>query len=100
MENPDQPNSPVPKQFPPGGMRMMQWPIIALLFFLLTLIPMPPQYQSLLVKLGNATAAGYLGYWLDRIAMANQNMDADAGWRRMSRALLISACIVGVGIGS
>jgi hypothetical protein len=85
---------------PRGYLRMVQWPLIGVLFYLLTLIPMPPQYSALLIKLGSCTLAAYLGYWIDRLAMRNRIVDASEHERRIARALIIGACIMGVGLGS
>ena len=80
--------------------RMIQWLIIAAIFYAVALNVAMPQVQTLCWKLGNVTVASFVGYWIDRRAFY---------WARLSetslpilhlrRAAIMAAAMLAVALG-
>ena len=82
--------------------RMFQWLALAVVFYALALyvFASQPQLQTLCWKLGNLTAAGFLGYWLDRRAFWYARLDAtSAPLLQIRRAIVMAAAMLAVAMG-
>lgn len=88
--------------------RMTNWLFIALGFSLAALLMAPQQLPVTLYKLNLISLAAWLGYWIDRGLFPYARPDLfEAGQRdgvfsgaMLRRALIVSACIIGVALGA
>lgn len=82
-------------------LRMMQWLLVALAFYLLAMFVVTsaqPQLQTALWKCGNVTLGSFLGYWLDRNALGRVTPYSTEG-RQVSRAIVMGAAVLGLALG-
>jgi len=84
--------------------RMDDWLIGAVILGTLIAIIAPQQIGVTLYKLSLLAIAGAGGYWLDRRLFPYGRPDRLDGyfsaWAQIRRALIVSACIIGVSLGA
>ncbi|MFZ6644440.1 hypothetical protein ACO0LO_01880 [Undibacterium sp. TJN25] len=84
-------------------LRMIEWLLIAALFYALALIMLSAGYggplQTLTWKLGHVTMGGFAGYWLDRAAFRDRiTLDSHA-LVMIRRAIVIFGAMYTLGAG-
>ena len=79
-------------------LRMVQWILLALFFYLSAMLITEPKAQTVFWKCGNITTAAFLGYWIDRNLFGRLSI-ASAPARILARAIVIGASIIGLGLG-
>ena len=82
-------------------LRMIQWLLLAALFYTLALLAFgtQPQLQTLCWKLGNVTLAAYVGFWIDR-HLARAPLTKRSEWyEHIRRAIIVAAAMLAVGMG-
>lgn len=90
-------------------LRMLHWLVLGMFLYYLALsVPFPPQIQTGLLACANSNMATFFGYWIDhslwktfdtRLAEAPEKVsDASKAARLLSRALLISAMVIGANL--
>lgn len=87
---------------PRNLLRMLDWLVWAvvayLICFILRAYDMEPQVQTVMWKLGNATVAAYVGYWIDRRAFSRLS-DTNDSIDGVRRAIVMAAAMLTVGLG-
>lgn len=88
------------------NLRMIDWLIVAALLSLVIAIVAPHQLGVTAYKLSLVSLAAVVGYWIDRslfpyarpdeLALTDQQVAA----AYLRRAVVVGACIVGVGLGA
>lgn len=80
--------------------RMLQWALLALLFYAAALATAQPQIQTLLWKIGHITLGANIGYWIDRTAFRDRfDYTKPDPMRALSRAIVVAAAILGLSLG-
>ena len=78
--------------------RMLEWLVLAALFYAIALNVAQPQLQTLFWKLGHVTIGCYVGYLADRHLIGRLAADS-TGERQIARALIVLAVVYGVSGG-
>lgn len=79
-------------------LRMVEWALLAVIFYALALIVTQPQIQTALWKMGHITVGAYLGYWADRTLLGRVSAHSSPA-RVVARAIIIAAAIWGMSGG-
>ena len=79
-------------------LRMIQWLLLAALFYALAAVMGQPQLQTALWKCGHITVGFFGGYWADRNLYGRLEADATQG-RVVARALVVGAAVLGMAFG-
>lgn len=78
--------------------RMLEWLLLAALFYAAALNINQPQLQTLCWKLGHVTVGCYAGYLADRHLIGRIDSSSD-GLRQIARAIIVLAVVYGVSGG-
>jgi hypothetical protein len=81
-------------------LRNAEWLVISAALTVAVGILYPAQLGVLLWTLLKLSAAGYLGYWLDRTLFpyARPHRAPTDGWRQIRRAIVIAGALIAMGI--
>lgn len=80
--------------------RMIEWLLLAAVFYAAAMAVSQPQVQTLLWKLGHITVGAFLGYWLDRRLLGRYVAELHFGTLRViARAVIVGCAILGVAFG-
>ena len=86
-----------------NALRMFHYLVIAaFLYFIAYCLGINETFRQLSTiawKLGNATVAAYLGYWLDRHLFRNRITDDSVPLLQIRRAIIVAAVILAVSMG-
>ncbi len=89
---------------PEGMLRASPWLILALLFGAYTGATDPHMIGNVLYQMSKISFAAFLGYWIDRTMFPHGRPVDVVGecvrHARYRRAVIISACIIAMGVGS
>lgn len=86
--------------------RMFDWIVVTILLTAIIGLLAPHQLTVSLYKLSLVSLAAVVGYWIDRSLFPYARpdelalTDAEASAAQIRRALLVSACIIGVALGA
>ncbi|AKU21891.1 hypothetical protein ACZ75_10845 [Massilia sp. NR 4-1] len=82
---------------------MIEWLLVAVLFYALALVMLHTNYsgplQTLTWKLGHVTLGGFAGYWLDRTAFRVRMCAAADPLMMIRRAIIMAAAMYTLGTG-
>lgn len=80
------------------NLRMIEWLLLAIVFYALALAVGIHQLETLFWKLGGVTVGVFMGYWADRVALGRVVWDS-GDLRKVARAIIVLACVYGVSGG-
>lgn len=80
-------------------LRMIQWLLIAAVFYGAAMIVQQPQAQTGLWKAGHITSGAFLGYWIDRHLFGRYDHSDINTNRVLARAIVAGAAILGMAFG-
>lgn len=79
-------------------LRMVQWLLLAAIFYATALFVSHPQIQTAVWKCGHITVGAFGGYWIDR-NLYGRLMPESAPSRVIARAIVVAAAILGMAFG-
>jgi len=80
------------------GNRMLIWVAMSIFFYGMAMMVETIVMQTFLVKLGNVTAAGNVGYWIARMALGRIGCES-SGNEKIARSIVVAAAIIGISLG-
>ena len=83
---------------PNGKTRMFEWLLISVALYAAAIYIQHPQIQVGLWKAGHINSAAFIGYWICRRLFGRFDVYSNP-ILNAARALIISACIIGMALG-